>query len=59
LKNKSDVIFYASVDDLCSKLTELYAARKAGNTGLNNVINSILDELLKVQAISKDDYAIL
>jgi len=56
LKTKSDVIFYASVDDLCSKLAELYAARKAGNTGLDNVINSILDELLRVQAISKDEY---
>jgi len=56
LTNKSDVIFYASVDDLCLKLAELYAARKAGNTGLDNVINSILDELLRVQAISKDEY---
>jgi len=45
LKTISDVIFYASVDDLCSKLAELNAARKAGNTGLDNVINSILDEL--------------
>jgi len=45
LKTKSDLIFYASVDDLCSKLAELYAARKAGNTGLDNVINSTLRRL--------------
>jgi len=59
LKTKSDVIFYASVDDLCSKLAELNEARKAGNTGLDNVINSILDELMRVQAISKDEYDML
>jgi len=59
LKNLSDVIFYASVDDLCSKLAELYAARKAGSTGLDNVMNSILDESLRVQAISKDEYDML
>jgi len=56
LKNKSDVIFYASVDDLCSKLTELCAAKQAGNNGLDNRINSILDELLRVNAISKNEY---
>jgi len=56
LKNKTDVIFYASVDDLCSKLTELCAAKQAGNNGLDNRINSILDELLRVNAISKNEY---
>lgn len=59
LKNKNDVIFYASVDDLCSKLAELYAAKQAGNNGLDNRINSVIDELLRVQAISKDEYDIL
>ena len=47
LKNKIvDAIYYPSVDDLCVKLIELKAAKKAGNTGLDNTINSILDELL-------------
>jgi hypothetical protein len=53
---KTDVIFYPSVDDLCSKLAELDAAKQAGNTGLDNRINSVLDELLRTQAISKDVY---
>jgi hypothetical protein len=56
---KIDVIFYPSVDDLCSRLAELYAAKQAGNNGLDNIINSILDELLRVHAISKDEYNIL
>ena len=51
-----DVIFYPNVDDLCTRLAELYAAKQAGNTGLDNVINSILDELLRTQAISKEEY---
>jgi len=56
VKTKSDVIFYPSVNDLCSRLAELHAAKKAGNNGLDNIINSILDELLRVNAISKDEY---
>jgi hypothetical protein len=54
-----DVIFYPSVEDLCLRLAELHAAKLAGNNGLDNIINSILDELLRVQAISKDEYNIL
>jgi hypothetical protein len=53
---KSDVLFYSSVDDLCTRLLQLYSAKQAGNTGLDNIINSILDELSKVNAISKDEY---
>ena len=57
LKNKIvDAIYYPSVDDLCVKLIELTAAKQAGNTGLDNNINSILDELLRVQAIDKTEY---
>jgi hypothetical protein len=57
LKNKAvDVIYYPSVDDLCANLTQLHAAKQAGNTGLDNNINSILDELLRVQAIDKTEY---
>lgn len=55
-KNKNDVIFYSCIDDLCLKLKELCAAKQAGNTGLDNRINSILDELLRVSAVSKDEY---
>jgi len=57
LKNKIiDVIYYPSVNDLCTKLVELHAAKQAGNTGLVNNINSILDELLRVKAIDKNEY---
>jgi len=55
-KNKVDVILYASVEDLCLKLVELYAAKQAGNNGVDNRLNSILDELVRVNAISKDEY---
>lgn len=53
---QNDVIFYPSVDDLCTRLLQLYAAKQAGNNGLDNTVKSILDELLKVNAISKDEY---
>ena len=54
LKTPGDVIYYSSAEDLCAKLAQLYAAKQAGNTGLDNTINSILDELLKVKAIDKN-----
>src|SRR5271166_4426145 len=57
LKNKIvDATYYPSVVDLCKKLAELDAAKKAGNTGLDNNINSILDELLRVKVINKNEY---
>ena len=57
LKSKVvDVVYYPSIEDLCTKLRELGAAKRAGNTGLDNNINSILDELLRIQAINKNDY---
>jgi len=56
LKNKMvHVTYYPSVKDLCTKLAELQAAKEAGNTGLDNNINLILDELLKIEAINKND----
>ena len=57
LKNEPiDAIYYHSVEDLCTKLAELQAAKQAGNTGLDNNIKSILNELLKIKAINKNDY---
>ena len=56
IKNSADVIYYNSVDDLCSRLELLCAAKRAGNTGLNNNINSILDELLHKNVIDKSEY---
>ena len=51
-----EISFYSNVDDLCSKLALLHAAKQAGNNGLNNNINSILDELLRINAIDKSEY---
>ena len=50
------VLYYSGTDDLCSKLGLLHAAKQAGNNGLNNNINSILDELLRINAIDKNEY---
>src|SRR6266536_1252202 len=51
-----DTILYNNPNELCEKLNELVTAKEAGNTGLDNSINSILDELLKIKSINKDDY---
>ena len=51
-----EISFYSSVDDLCNRLALLCAAKEAGNNGLNNNINSILDELLRINAIDKNEY---
>ena len=51
-----EISFYSSVDDQCNRLALLCAAKRAGNTGLNNNINSILDELLRINAIDKNEY---
>src|SRR5271163_3024602 len=51
-----DAIIYKNPDELCVKLAECIAAKQSGNTGVVNVINSILEELLKIKAIDKDEY---
>ena len=55
-KKNPDVIYYKKPDQLIEKLSEYLAGKQAGNTGLDNYINPILDELLEIKAISKDDY---
>ena len=49
-----EISYNSSADDLCSKLALLHAAKQAGNNGLNNDINSILDELLRINANDKN-----
>ena len=51
-----DVIYYPNKKELCNELNRLYTAKQAGNNGVSNRINSILDELLRIQAIDKDEY---
>ena len=53
---RTKISFYSSVDDLCNKLALLCAAKQAGNNGLNNNMNSILDELLRINAVDKKEY---
>jgi hypothetical protein len=51
-----DIILYNNADDLCKKLAELVVAKKAGNTGLDNDMTTMLDELLNIKFIDKDFY---
>jgi len=51
-----DVIVYNNPNDLVAKLYDFVTARRAGNTGVDNYINEILDELLRIKAIDKDCY---
>ena len=51
-----EISFYSSVDDLCNRLALLCAANEAGNNGLNNNINSILEKLLRINAVDKNEY---
>jgi hypothetical protein len=55
-KTYPDTIMYNNSQDLHNKLLELLAAKKAGNTGLDNTIISALDELFNKKWISKDNY---
>jgi hypothetical protein len=49
-------ILYSSVDELVKKLEEYVSAKYAGNTGLDEIIISILDELLEKNHIDKKMY---
>lgn len=47
-------IFYNDPNDLVNKLNLLVASKRAGNTGIDNEISDIIDELLAKSYISKD-----
>ena len=51
-----DTLFYNNPNELFDKLDENFTAKTAGNTGLDNIINSILDELLSKKYIDKKEY---
>jgi hypothetical protein len=55
-KTHPDPIIYSNPDDLLQKLHEHLVAKEAGNTGLDNNIISMLDELLRLKVINKDGY---
>lgn len=46
--------FYNDPEQLVDRLHLLVAAKQAGNTGLDNEISVILDELMRTGAIAKD-----
>lgn len=52
-KIQPDAIVYSTPNDLVQKLYELVIAKAAGNTGLDNIINEMLDELLEKGFIDK------
>ena len=52
----SKSIVYKDGDDLTEKLGEYVAAYKAGNNGVEETIQDILDELLNIKAINKNEY---
>ena len=54
-----DTIICANPNELCEKLAESITAKRAGNTGLDNRITSMLDELLEHRLISKENYDVL
>src|SRR2546425_9568024 len=55
-KKNVDFTPYYTPDKLCEKLSELVASKNAGNTGLGNEINLILDRLLANGNIDKKYY---
>jgi len=55
-KKNPNVIYYKNPNELIEKLGEYCASKQAGNTGVDDYINSILDELLETKALSKEDY---
>ena len=55
-KKYSDTILYKNPENLCEILFELHTSKEAGNTGLDNKINSVLDELLNIKSITKEEY---
>ena len=50
------MILYNDTTNLCEKLNELVASKRRGNTGVDNNINAILDELLNTGRIDKNSY---
>ena len=55
-KTRPDSIIYNNPDDLLQKLHEHIVAKEAGHTGLDSIMVSMLDELLRIRAINKDSY---
>src|SRR6266581_1120144 len=55
-KKSVEVIICSNPADIYQQLQKFCTAKEAGNTGVDNHINSCLDKLLKEKAIDMDDY---
>ena len=55
-KKYPDTKFYNNPDELVQELSKLVVAKEAGNTGIDNIIVSVLDELLSIKTITKNVY---
>jgi len=53
---KADVIFYRNSQKLGERLVFLVSEKKPGNNGVENEINAILDELLRIRVLTKKRY---
>ena len=51
-----DTIVYNYPNELCEKLSQLVIAKEACDTGLDNSIRLLLDELFLLNSINKDEY---
>jgi hypothetical protein len=49
-------VYYHDPNELISRLQELISAKSAGNTGVDNEINTVLDELLEIGQIKNNEY---
>ena len=50
------VTYYENPLQLFHQLNENITALRAGNNGVHNIAVSILDELLRIKAITKEEY---
>jgi len=51
-----DLIICSNTEELCQELQRYCAAKEAGNTGVDNHINAILDKLLKDKRVDMKEY---
>ena len=51
--NKIDYVYWDDINELVDRLRLLVMSRNAGNTGVHNEIESIIEELVEAGIISK------
>ena len=51
--NKIDYVYWNDINELVDRLRLLIMSQKAGNTGVHNEIDSIIEELMETGVIRK------